>query len=341
MSETNIVKIFEPCDVRRPNYYPFAEELSDKILKGFWSHLRFTFKRDVNDFHTLFTDEERDIIVRDLSMIGQVEINVKRYWANIGNIFPHPFIEEAGFIFSQNEVVHNRAYEKLLRVLNMEDIFQENLKLPFVADRVKYLKKHTEKTYENDRQQQLYSLVLFTLFVENVSLFSQFYIMRWFNRWHPEHQNNNPLSETAVQIQYTRNEETLHAQFGIKLFNTAREQYPELVTDDFIEKIRKEAMSAYIAECNVLDWILDGYDKPKLSSKILKSFIQKRIDDSLIQINIDPLFTEHKFRALDSEHKWFFDEEVSELDADNFDAHNDAYTRDDREYDIDTDIISF
>lgn len=335
-----LVKIFEPYEARRPNFYPFAEELSDKILKGFWSHLRFTFKRDVNEFYTLFSPEEQGIITRDLSAIGQIEIAVKRFWANIGQMFPHPFIEEAGYIFSQNEVIHNRAYEKLLVALNMQHIFLENLKNPVVNDRVRYLKKHNEKVFENDRRQKLYSLILFTLFVENVSLFSQFYVMRWFNRWHPDHQNNNPLSETAVQIQYTRNEETLHAQFGMQLFNTAREQYPELVNSEFIQKVRMEALNAYLAECKVIDWILGTYSKPKISPDILKSFIQKRIDDSLIQINIDPLFADDQLRAFDKEHKWFFEEEVSELDNDFFDAHSDAYTRDDRAFDIDKDILS-
>ena len=340
LENQSIVKIFEPAIARKPDYYPFAEEFADKILKGFWSHLRFGFSRDVNQFHTLFTEEERNIIVRDLSAIGQVEIAVKTYWSNIGKIFPHPSIEEAGIMFGFNEVIHNKAYIKLLSKLGLEHVFEENLKLPVVRDRVKYLKKHQEKVYENNRQQQLYSLVLFSLFVENVSLFSQFYVMRWFNRWHPEHSNENPLSETAVQIQYTRNEETIHAQFGIKLFNTAKEQYPEYVDQAFKDKVRHEAMSAYIAECNVIDWIIGSYDRPKISSKVLKSFIQKRIDDSMLQIGIDPLFQEHPFRALDSEHAWFFEEEISELDADNFDAHNDSYTRDDRSYNIDKDILT-
>lgn len=333
-----VVKIFEPYKASKPDFYPEATRQTEKFMKSLWNHFRFDFKRDIYDFNILEKNEQ-GIILRNLSAIGQVEINVKMYWVNIGKIFPHPAIINAGIVLGYTEVVHGMAYEGLLVNLGALDIFRENLKVPQIAGRIKYLTKHTEKIYENERQQQLYSLVLFSLFIENVSLFSQFYVMRWFNRFHPVHQNKNFLSETAVQIQYTRNEESGHAQFGVYLFNTAKEQYPEFVDEVFERRILDEAMEAYIAESSVIDWILDGYDQPKLSGDILRSFIQKRIDNSLMQIGFKPLFLEHPLRALDTEHSWFFDEEVAELDADNFDAHNDAYTKDDRSFNIDEDII--
>lgn len=75
---------------------------------------------------------------------------------------------------SHVEVIHNIAYEKLLNVLNLDDVFEENLKLDIIKGRVKYLRKYTHRYYENSKKQYLYALVLFTLFVENVSLFLNF-----------------------------------------------------------------------------------------------------------------------------------------------------------------------
>ena len=39
------------------------------------------------------------------------------------------------------EVIHNNAYERLLKVLGLEDIFEQNLKLDFIEGRVKYLEE--------------------------------------------------------------------------------------------------------------------------------------------------------------------------------------------------------
>ena len=57
------------------------------------------------------------------------------------------------------------------------------LKLDFIQGRVNYLRKYTHKFYSSSKKQYLYALTLFTLFVENVSLFSQFYVINWFARY--------------------------------------------------------------------------------------------------------------------------------------------------------------
>jgi ribonucleoside-diphosphate reductase beta chain len=120
------------------------------------------------------------------------------------------------------EVIHNNAYEKLLDVLQMQDVFEENLKLDIIQGRVKYLRKYLDKHYKDNRKQYIYSLILFTLYVENVSLFSQFYIINWFNRY------KGLLKDTAQQVAYTAKEETLHGLAGVKIVNTIREELPEL-----------------------------------------------------------------------------------------------------------------
>ena len=71
------------------------------------------------------------------------------------------------------EVIHNNAYERLLEILEMEDIFEKNMELDIIKNRVKYLRKYNHRYYSDSKKQFLYSLILFTLYVENVSLFAQ------------------------------------------------------------------------------------------------------------------------------------------------------------------------
>jgi ribonucleoside-diphosphate reductase beta chain len=199
------------------------------------------------------------------------------------------------------EVIHNNAYERLLDVLGLNDIFEENLKLEWIQGRVKYLRKYTHKFYKDSKKQYLYALILFTLFVENVSLFSQFYIINWFARF------KNVLKDTDQQVKYTRNEENIHALVGIKLINTIREEHPELFDDELIERIKHEAQEAFKSESKIVDWMINGMSEENLSAPILKEFIKNRINESMDQIGFSKVFEIDE--ALLSKTVWF-DEEL-------------------------------
>ena len=176
------LNIFTEQVARKPDRYPWTNDFINAMWEGHWTPNEFNFRSDIQNFKADLTTEEQDVITKTLSAIGRIEIAVKKFWARLGDVLPHPSITDMGLVMAQIEVVHNRAYEKLLDVLQLNHFFEENLKLDIINGRVKYLKKYLEKNYQNNEKQFVYSLVLFTLFVENVSLFSQFYIISWFNR---------------------------------------------------------------------------------------------------------------------------------------------------------------
>jgi ribonucleoside-diphosphate reductase beta chain len=273
--------LFEEQISRKPDQYPWTKQFIDAIWQGFWTPDEFNFRSDYSQFKSDLSPEEQQIIVRTLSAIGQIEVAVKTFWADIGRHMPHPSIRDLGFAMANSEVIHNLAYEKLLDVLHLSHVFEENLNEPVIKGRVNYLRKYNKKIYKDAKQQYIYSIILFTLFVENVSLFSQFYIIMHFNR------NRAVLKDCAQQVQYTRNEEMLHAQVGVKLINTLREEYPELFDAGLEARIGIECLDSIKAESNVIDWIMSDYSIPGLNADILKSFMAKRMKDSLNQIGFD------------------------------------------------------
>jgi ribonucleoside-diphosphate reductase beta chain len=278
------MNIFTEQVARKPDRYPWTNDFINAMWEGHWTPNEFNFRSDIQNFKADLTTEEQDVITKTLSAIGQIEIAVKKFWARLGDVLPHPSITDMGLVMAQIEVVHNRAYEKLLDVLQLNHFFEENLKLDIINGRVKYLKKYLEKNYQNNEKQFVYSLVLFTLFVENVSLFSQFYIISWFNRF------RNVLKDTAQQVQYTAKEENLHAQIGIKLIQTIRQEMPELFDEELIQKIKFEANEAFSAESKIIDWILGDYSGERIDQYVLKEYIKQRINDSLSQIGIGKIF---------------------------------------------------
>ena len=276
--------IFDEQIARKPNRYPWAQEYIDAMWAGHWTPNEFTFTSDLQQYKTEMTLQEQLIIKNTLSAIGQIEISVKKFWTKLGDTLPHPALSDLGITMGNIEVIHNNAYEKLLDVLQLQDIFEENLKLDIIQGRIKYLRKYLDKNYENDKKQFVYSLILFTLYVENVSLFSQFYIINWFNRY------KGLLKDTAQQVAYTAKEETLHGLAGVKIVNTIRQELPELFDAELEERIIHEAKESYNAEAKIIDWMIGDYKDSKISADILKGYVQKRLNDSLEMIGFKKIF---------------------------------------------------
>ncbi len=172
-----------------------------------------------------------------------------------------------------------------------------------VKNRITYLRKYLDKVYKDERKQAVYSLILFTLFVENVSLFSQLYTVAWFRS------AQNILPDTAQQIEYTRNEEHMHAQAGIWMINTVRAEHPELFDEEFEARITEEINEALTSEDNIIDWIMGGFvgrfedgSGPKnLDADLLKEFIRHRLSESMKQIGFDYDYVSPR----EPEFRWF------------------------------------
>ena len=220
---------------------------------------------------------------------------------------------------ANTEVIHNNAYERLISILGLEDVFEENLKLDWIEGRVKYLRKYTHRFYKDSKKQYLYAIILFTLFVENVSLFSQFYVINWFARF------KNVLKDTDQQVKYTRNEENIHGIVGTKIINTIREEYPELFDKELEDRILHEAEMAYEAEAKIVDWMINGIQEKELSAPILKEFIKERINESLTGIGFPKAFEVDK--ELVSKTMWFSEELLGNNMVDFFHSRPTEYAK--------------
>ena len=319
--------IFEEQVSRKPDHYPWAQEFIEAMHNGFWTDKEFSFSSDIQDFNVHLNEDEREMIIRTLSAIGQIEVAVKKFWSKLGDNLPHPSLTDLGYVMANVEVIHNNAYERLLKVLGLEDVFEENLKLDFIEGRVKYLRKYNHKFYKDSKKQYVYALTLFTLFVENVSLFSQFYVINWFNRY------RNVLKDTGQQVKYTRNEENIHALAGIKIINTIRSEHPELFDDELEERIASEAKAAFVAESYLVDWMVNGFNEKGLNADILKEFIKNRINDSLEKIGFDSAFDVDTSLLEDT--MWFEEELLGNNATDIFHSRPVEYSKNSQTFDAD------
>lgn len=276
--------IFEEQISRKPDRYPWTQDFIEAMHNGFWTDKEFSFQSDKQDFMVSLDEQEREIIVRALATIGQLEISVKKFWAKLGDNLPHPSLNDMGYVMANTEVIHGDAYERLLEVLGIDNAFEKILELDIIKGRVNYLRKHLHKFHADNRRQFIYSLILFTLFVENIALFSQFYTISWFGRY------KNVLKDTNKQVEYTSREENLHALIGMKIIKTIRKEHPDLFDEQLEAKILNEAEQAVNYEMEIIEWIVNGYGEEKLNSEVLKEFVKDRMNQSLKEIGYKKIF---------------------------------------------------
>jgi len=311
--------IFEEQISRKPDHYPWTQDFIEAMHNGFWTDKEFSFQSDKQDFMVSLDEQEKEIIIRALATIGQLEISVKKFWAKLGDNLPHPSINDMGYVMANTEVIHGDAYERLLEVLGIDDAFDKILELDIIKGRVNYLRKHLHKFHSDNKKQFIYSLILFTLFVENIALFSQFYTISWFGRY------KNVLKDTNKQVEYTSREENLHAMIGMKIIKVIRKEHPELFDKELEEKITHEANEAIKHEMHIVEWIVNGYGEEKLNSEILKEFIKDRMNNSLKEIGYKKIFDVDK--KLLSKTLWFEEQVLGNNVSDFFHSRPVEYSR--------------
>ena len=270
--------IFEKRDTIQPYEYPNLLKYVNAIHQSFWTPDHFTYDRDINDFLVKLTPNEQDVIKKSMLAIGVVENKVKTFWARIDMRMPKTEIAMVGHTFSGNECIHQLTYERLLNLLGLEKEFENVINIPCMQGRSEYLGKYLQGVYSKSNKEFTKSLILFTLLVENASLFSQFLIVSSFSK------HKNIMSNFNAVISATAREEIIHAKFGEELINIIRNEYPDWFDLDMEDKIRRNIKKAFVAESEVLDWIFEKGELEFLKKEEILEFLKDRFNRSLNQI---------------------------------------------------------
>jgi ribonucleoside-diphosphate reductase beta chain len=304
------MSIFDRRVAFKPFEYPEAIPYKDSINHSFWLVSEWNFQGDIHDFNVKLGDVEKNAIKNALLAISQIEVSVKKFWTKLGDRFPKAEFEQVGVTFGESEVRHADAYSHLLQVLGLNDDFAQLLQVPAIQGRVEYLTKYLKGAADNSHENYTLTLTLFSIFIENVSLFSQFVVIKSFNKY------QNILKDIDNVVQATQKEETIHALFGVYVIKQIQKEFPEWFNEDFFGKLQRACRKAYDSECAIIDWIFEAGELPFLSKTTLKEFVKARFNESIEMIG-----GEKVFEVDDSELeklKWFNDEIYAEVNTDFF-----------------------
>lgn len=304
------MSIFDKRVAFKPFEYPEILQYKDAIRHSYWIHTEWNFISDVQDFNSNLSDKERNAIRNTLLAIAQIEVSVKKFWSKLGDQFPKSEFDQVGMTFAESEVRHSDAYSHLLEVLSLNDDFNTLLENEVIQGRIDYLSKYLKNASSDNKQLYTLTLALFSLFTENVSLFSQFAIIKAFNK------KKNMLKDIDNVVQATQKEEVVHALLGIYIINKVKEEYPEWFDEDFYKKIERASRKAYDAEVKVIDWIFEQGELDFIKKDTLYEFIKYRFNESVEMIGCHKIFDidESKISELD----WFIEEIYAQTHSDFF-----------------------
>lgn len=302
--------VFDKRVVFKPFEYPEILEYKNAINHSYWLVGEWNFIGDVQDFNVRLSEVEKHVIKNALLAISQIEVSVKKFWTKLGDRFPKAEFEQVGVTFGESEVRHSDAYSHLLQVLGFNDDFAMLLQNPVIQGRVDYLTKYLKGASDNSDENYTLTLTLFSLFIENVSLFSQFVIIKSFNKY------KNILKDIDNVVQATQKEEVIHAMFGMALIKIIQKEYPDWFNEEFFNKLYRACKKAYEAECNIIDWIFEKGELDFLSKDAVKEFVKNRFNESIEQIGGKKIFEVDG--GMLQQLKWFDEEIYAEVNTDFF-----------------------
>ena len=302
--------IFKPRINLKPYEYPELYEYVDAIRHSYWLHTEFNFTWDIQDFKINVSPSERNAIQNAMLAIAQIEVAVKTFWWNVYSRLPKPEIGSVWDTFAESEVRHMDAYSHLLEILWLNSDFERIKDIPPIMKRIEYLEEYTSWAKVNTDKNYTRNILLFSLFIEHVSLFSQFLIIMSFNKY------RNIFKWISNVVEATSKEEQIHWMFGIDLINIIKSEHPEWFDDEFIEVIKNACKKSYEAEKTIIDWIFEDWELDFLPKKTVYEFVKNRLNNSLDSIWIERIFQvdEKELQKTD----WFDDEIMSTKHGDFF-----------------------
>ena len=276
--------LFDKRVAYKPFEYPEVLKYTQAINTSFWVHSEVDFTADTQDFHSNLNEAEKHAIRNSLLSIAQIEVAVKSFWGNLYHHFPKPELNGLGSTFAECEFRHSEAYSRLLEVLGYNNYFENLLKVPVMRERIDYLSEALQTASSENQKEYAVSLIMFSILIENVSLFSQFAVILAFTRF------KGLMKNVSNIIAWTSVDEQVHANAGIYLVNKLKEEYPDIFSEDNINHVRNLVKKSIETEERILDWIFSEGEIEIINKQDLANFMKKRADESLEKIGIPTIF---------------------------------------------------
>lgn len=269
------MSILDPRASYAPFEYQKAFEFWELQQQSHWLHHEISMAADINDWKTVLTPSEKQLIGHILKGFTQSEVFIQEYWSQmVSKWFKKPEIQMMGAAFASMESVHAVGYAYLNQSLGLED-FSAFLHEPTAKAKIDRL----VGTKGKSKEEIALSLAIFSAFNEGVNLFSAFALLLNFSRF-------NKMKGLAQIIAFSAKDEQLHSQAGCWLFRELVSEFPGIMTDDLKKRLYDAARLTIELEDNFIDKAFEAGGTEGITAHDMKQFIRHRCNTKLEDIGL-------------------------------------------------------
>lgn len=181
-----------------PYEYPQVMLFVDALHDSPWNHRHFNYDQDVAYYYDPTTPKlHKTVYSRAQLAISQIEVAVKSYWKNVDKLFPKHEFSMLAACFDNSEAIHLNTYKAGLERIGLSDMYARLDEFPVLAQRSSALQKAIAVD-SNTRKDILLKNIMFSSFIENVSLMSQFVAVSSFDKFLKQYNGlSNGIKATA------------------------------------------------------------------------------------------------------------------------------------------------
>jgi ribonucleoside-diphosphate reductase beta chain len=267
--------------IYKPFHYLWAYDAWLTQQRIHWLPEEVPLADDVKDWRHKLSDGERNLLTQIFRFFTQADVEVNNcYMRHYSRVFKPTEIQMMLSAFSNIETVHISAYSHLLDTLGMPEVeYRAFLKYKEMKDKYDFMQQWGVDTREDIAK----TLAVFGAFTEGLQLFASFAMLLNFPRF-------NKMKGMGQIVTWSVRDETLHTNSIIRLFQTFRNENPDI----WNEPVQRDL---YVACSTIVDhedafidlaFEMDGVEG--LKARDVKSYIRYIADRRLMQLGLQPMF---------------------------------------------------
>lgn len=306
----------------RPMQYPKFYEYFINSQKNTWTVDEISFGTDIADIREKLSPAERHVVNRLVAFFATGDTIV----ANnaVLSLYKHVNSPEARLYYGRQifeESLHVQFYLTLLDNYLPDETerfkaFDAVNNIPSIKNKADFCAKWMEQmddieatSTDAERQTFLQNLIAFAACVEGLffmASFSYVYFLR----------SKGLLNGLADGTNWVFRDETMHMNFGFEVIDKIKEQYPQLWTRDFQERIYEMIQEAIDCEMQFAKDALE-LGVAGLTAANMKEFLEYCADGRLRRLGLEPVYqAKNPFGFMDLQdldgHSNFFERTVSQ-----------------------------
>lgn len=277
-----------------PLKHPWAQEIFKTMQKNNWMPEEVPMGEDVSEWKKpgFLTENERRVYKRALAFVSNLDgIQTENLTTNIVRQITSPEVKLALVRQAYEEALHVHSYATMVEALGFDPdeiygMYKTDLKLyeknKYVLDSFKEIARDDFKTGTPAADQAFLEACMANIVLEGIyfySAFLVFYILR----------RNHKMPGSAQMIQFINRDEDMHLSLFVNIFNTIRQEQPDLWTPEMQARCQDIVVGAYEHE---LDWGISCIQEGilGLTPDNLKAYLQFVADTRLRQIGMPKLY---------------------------------------------------